>query len=374
MSTVPATIDDVTPAWLTLQLRHARVLPEGAVQSVNVTQNGAFNSAVHHLELTYTPDAPATAPKNLLIKRNNDSAWGRKAQLQEVGFYRLIASLPDHPHMIVPCYGAGYDYSTTNSYLLFRDLTPSHHAPVTRDQQISIVEGVPQQLDIDRVVTALASFHAYWWEHPLLGGDTLPIHKYYKSRENYQALAAILKKEWDDLITAEQSWLPAEVRQTYDHIVSNLDNLWEDYYERRFATLQNMSLIHGDAYFSNFLCPNDPEKDDETYLLDWQSPQVYYATDDLANLCATFWAPEQRHEGEREQRVLQRYYDVLLAHGVKNYSWDDLLRDYKLAVIDWSLVPVHDRAEGSVKNYWWPKMQCLVANYHDLGCAELLKG
>jgi hypothetical protein len=132
-----------------------------------------------------------------------------------------------------------------------------------------------------------------------------------------------------------------------------------------------MTLTHGDAYFCNFLCPNEPGAG-PTYLLDWQSPEVYLAASDLVNLCATFWTPAQRRQDGREDRLLRRYHDRLVANGVTRYTWHDLRRDYRLAVIDWLLVPLQDRADGSPTDYWWPKMQCLAAAFEDLDCAALL--
>jgi hypothetical protein len=62
----------------------------------------------------------------------------------------------------------------------------------------------------------------------------------------------------------------------------------------------------------------------------------------------------------------------LQAHGVDNYSWEDLKIDYQSGLIYWLLVPLQDRYDGSGKDYWWPKMQCLVAAFREWRCAELL--
>ena len=88
-----------------------------------------------------------------------------------------------------------------------------------------------------------------------------------------------------------------------------------------------------------------------TYLLDWQSPSFDIGGYDLANLCAAFWAPQQRHEDQREMRILRRYFAVLQQHGVQSYAWDDLLTDYKTGLIFWLLMPVQDRHDGSGKEY-----------------------
>ena len=38
----------------------------------------------------------------------------------------------------------------------------------------------------------------------------------------------------------------------------------------------------------------------------------------------------------------------------------------------WLLMPLQDRFGGAGKDYWWPKMQCLVAAFREWQCAELL--
>ena len=70
--------------------------------------------------------------------------------------------------------------------------------------------------------------------------------------------------------------------------------------------------------------------------------------------------------------MLRRYYTVLRAHRVNNYSWDDLLTDYQTGLIFWLLMPVQDRYDGSRKEYWWPKMQCLAAAFQNWHCEKLL--
>ena len=90
------------------------------------------------------------------------------------------------------------------------------------------------------------------------------------------------------------------------------------------------------------------------------------------NLCATFWTREQRHEGQREKRMLQRYLAHLQARGVQNYTWENLLLDYRLALIEWLLSTVQDARNGSKQSYWLPKLHCMSAAFEDWRCADLL--
>src|SRR5215472_11524136 len=144
--------DPVTPDWLTKILHQAGALREGTVQAVEQEKTGAFNSATSRLFLQYSADGAPDAPTHLILKRNVPAQWGVEAGAEEVKFYLLVASLLDHPTIIVPCYAAAYDEESGTSYLLLQDLSATHRLPVTRDQQISLVEGVPPVEDITAVV------------------------------------------------------------------------------------------------------------------------------------------------------------------------------------------------------------------------------
>ncbi len=363
--------DPVTPGWLTTVLRQAGVLMQGAVQAVEQEMTGAFNSATSRLLLQYSADAAPGAPTHLILKRNIAAEWGIEAGAEEVKFYSLVASLPEHPPIIVPCYAASYDEISGNSYLLLKDVSATHRPPLTRDQQISIVEGIPSKEDIASVVEALAQLHAYWWEHPLLESDRFTVGYWSRTRERFEQYRQRRAASWNRLIAREASWFPGDLRALYERVLAHLEQFWEQYLEPRFRARQRLTLIHGDAYFANFLCPQPPATG-PTYLLDWQSPGFDIGGYDLANLCATFWTSEQRREDQREETILRRYYATLQARGVTGYSWENLLTDYRLGLIFWLLVPVQDGADGARKDYWWPKMQCLVAAFRDWRCADLL--
>jgi thiamine kinase-like enzyme len=258
-----------------------------------------------------------------------------------------------------------------NSYLLLQDLSRTHQPPVTRDQQISIVDGVPRAEDITAVVGSLAHLHAYWWEHPLLKGDRFDVGYWSGTAERFERYWQRRSTSWNRLISNESAWFPHGVRVLYEQMLAHLPQYWKQHLEPRFQRRKQLTLTHGDAYFANFLCPQPPATG-PAYLLDWQSPSFDIGGYDLANLCATFWNSEQRHENQREAMALRCYYRTLQADGVTNYTWGDVLTDYQHGLIFWLLVPVQDAADGSRKDYWWPKMQCLLAAFREWRCEALL--
>lgn len=361
---------EVTPRWLTAVLRQSGILPEGEVLEVKRETTGAFNSHTNRLRLRYSPGVSPDIQTRFVLKQNTPEEWSQEAGRLEVEFYRLIATLPDHPPVIIPCYGAAYDGQTGNSYVLLKDLTETHCPPVTRDQQIGLVEGVPPAEYIEAVVTTLAELQGYWWNHPLIKSTGFDIGYWSRDAGRFELYLKRRRKSWQQLITDEKEWFPGDLRELYERLLAGLALFWEKYLAPRFREGKNLTLIHGDAYFANFLCPRVSGKG-PTYLLDWQSPGFDLGSYDLVNLLVTFWTPEQRREGQREEKMLRLFHTVLQER-VKNYSWDELLTDYRLGLIFWVLMPVQDCFGGAGKDYWWPKMQCLVAAFRDWDCAQLL--
>jgi hypothetical protein len=363
--------DDVTPKWLTAVLRQSGVVGPDEVTAVEIKTTDAFNSRTSHLLLAYSSDALPDAPTRLVLKRNVQETWGMEDGEDEVKFYNYMKSLSSYPPAIVPCYAAAYDKESGNSYILLQDLSATHQPPVTRDQQIRIVEGVPPVAYIEAVVDALAQLDASWWEHPLLQTDVFEVGYWSRDAERFHQYLQRRTASWISLIAQESAWFPDYLRELYEQVLAHLPGYWKRYVEPRFRAKSNLTLVHGDAYFANFLCPKVPG-DGATYLLDWQSYSFDIGAYDLVNLCATFWTPEQRHEDQREEQILRRYFTGLQTHGVKNYSWDDLLTDYRMGLIFWIFMPVQDCFGGSNKDYWLPKMQCLTSAFREWHCEKLL--
>jgi thiamine kinase-like enzyme len=364
--------EPITPAWLTDLLRAAGALQHGAVSAVQSRPTDAFNSRTRRLALSYEPGAVGACPKHLVLKQPIDAAWAREAGADEVRFYQLVATLDPRPPAVVLCYGAALDQASGNSYLLLLDVSATHAHPVTREQQIGLVQSVPTDDAIRQVTEALARHHAYWWDRPLLHAGAFAVGYWSRDAERFRLYRERRRAAWDRLLAGAGSSLPADVRDRYDDVLGRLERHWARVLEPRFRTRTHLTLVHGDTYFPNFLCPR-PGVTAETYLIDWQSPATDLAGYDLANLLATFWTREQRRAAQREQHILAHYHRTLVAHGVHGYSWEDLLADYRAGLIFWLLMPVQDGGDGAPQSYWWPKMQCVLAAFADWGCDELLQ-
>ncbi len=365
MPEVISSLDSVTPERLTSILRENGMLERGRILDVRIHPNPAFNSIAAHLEPVYSGAAPAGVPERLFIKIKQQH-WGR----DEVAFYRLAASQNRPLPMLIPVIDGAYDKRTGFSHCLMQDISKTHHAPVSRERVLA-GDGVPEEGELTGCVEALAGLHAFWWEHPDLKGGPVKVPLPFRDEGRYMAEVREQAGEWRRFRASAGAELPRELLELYDRRIEALPALWERFFRSRFDGLRQLTVCHSDCYFTQFLCPDDPSTHG-TCLSDLEEACVYLGAEDLVYLIATFWTREQRLDSDRETRCLKRYYATLVKRGVENYAWDDLCRDYRLQLIWRVHLPVWDQVNGSTRDYWQPKMQCLADAYLDWDCASLL--
>jgi hypothetical protein len=363
MSTLLTKIEQVTPDWLTRTLREAGVLPAGRVVAVEHSAVVAWNSDSYFLTLRYSDRAPDGAPRRLFLKL---SRWGR----EEIEFYRFSADKRDGLTMLVPCYDAQVATGDDTAHLLLADLSATHFTPITKPM-ILVGDTMPSEQHLECMVDTIASFHAYWWEHPHLGKGFGRIRNWFDGEDGYRKHTERRRRELDAFLEGANRRIVDEVGGLYERVLAAFPRLWDRYLADRFGPMRAVTLSNGDCYFVQFLCPHTPG--DTTYLIDFDSVSANLPAYDLVYMFATFWTTEQRQEGGREERLLRRYHDVLLARGVSGYTWDDLLTDYRLCVLYMAFDPVFDYASGASEAYWVPKMRCLTGAFRDLDCMGLLR-
>jgi hypothetical protein len=357
--------EQITPEWLTALLSKEGVLGLAEVSSVSIEpRDDVWNSKAFQLRLSYTGDSSG-APARLFLKLKGDH-WGK----EEAQFYGYVRSngtkLPAH----VPCFSAEYDEATGDSLVLLADLSDTHFTPFTI-AQFRALEVVPEQVYLHQVVDCLAEFHTYWWEHPLLGIGFAAVDPTFASRDG---LTAKLEKRGEDLaafMASVGTSLPAGQVRLLEEAHSHLPAIWDRYLADRIPSRRALTLINGDCYFIQFLCPRRPEGD-RSYMIDLDSINAFLPAFDLMYLFTTFWTREQRLEGGREMAALKRYHERLQEGGVSNYSFDQLLLDYRVSIACNVLHAVWDQQHGASQAYWRPKLSCSVAAFEDWDCMELL--
>ena len=311
-----------------------------------VTIERSFSTVLSHifrLRLAYEGDA-AGAPASLILKAGlldrPGGPW-RPGQ-REVDFYRQVA--PATPTGLLPrCFQGHADAETGAWHLLLEDLTDTHRIatpwplPPTFEQCTSIIR-------------TQARFHAAWWNDDRLGVTigTLGEPSVDHMTRQFEGFA----RDFGDR-------LPAERRDLHQRLIRSAPRLLE--------RAQPRTIVHGDAHAWNCFLPTAAAV---PRLFDWDAWQIDHSSDDLAYLMAVHWYPDLRRLFEG--RLLDRYHDELLAHGVTGYSRVALHEDYRVSIL-WQIArTMWMHSIGMPPVIWWNNLERLHLAADDLDCRGLL--
>jgi ecdysteroid kinase len=327
-----------TAAILSDWLRRSGTLPSGAVEHVHVDLTHKTEiSRLVFLTATYTPDAPPNLPRRLVVK----SPLVQIKIDNESQFYREVAPGLTSPP-VVRCLAIADD-----GVLVLEDLRATHDHPPWP------IPPIREHSEV--AIDALAQVHAAYWEDATVGQQ----HTVDSLTSMVQGIVTNLSPFMDAFGDA----LTAEARKVYEGVFSSSLKPW-----LRLTDPRALTIIHGDAHTWNFLFPRSGAG--PAYLIDWQLWHIDVGARDLAFFMALHWYPGRRRE--LEAPLLRRYHEALLAHGVANYTFDDLWLDYRRCVIRNLTIPIIFWSAGRKPEAWWHRLECALSAYRDLECEELL--
>lgn len=355
---MPGLINDpeyLDPGWLTNRLSERGYLPAGEVRCI--TPGKSFESTAAFLtplSVTYSRDAPALAPRRLMIKIYRKDWYG--GGLAEAVFYQeFVAAMPVAP--VVSCYDITIVPECHYCRFVFQDISKTHAPP----------SGTPSQAQLEEIVDGLLQFHTQWWEHPrisrsdFLGQAGGPLRMVHATKEatflTYcQHIANRFRVFADDL----GDELPGEWRQLCERVIA----AWPSLFLNRISAGKALTFIHGDFGLWNIYLPRDPETH-RLCFLDWETYKRSLGVYDLAYMLITAdYLGDCDMRNQVEAQLLRRYHDGLLANGVTNYDWDDCTYDYRLSVVANLFPPVGWQRLGA--------LQAAITAFHKWGCADLL--
>jgi hypothetical protein len=309
-------------------------------------------SHTFRLVLAYAGEAEG-APASLFVKTAApDRAAGVRTEgPREIAFYRQIASA--RAMDVLPrCHEANWNPEEQSWHLVLEDLTESHRIATTWPLPPSLQE-------CQRMVRALAGFHAAWWEDEQLG-LTVGVRASAASAAHW---ARSLGEQFGRFADAAGDGLSKERRALMERFIAEAPRVLA-YGEHRPLT-----VIHGDAHLWNCFLPRNPPAAHEKWF-DWDSWRVDLGATDLAYMMAVHWYPERRRRFE--PGLLDCYHDALAASGVPDYDRAALQEDYRLAVLRQMATPVRQQAGGLPPLVWWSHLERIFLAVDDLGCRDLL--
>jgi thiamine kinase-like enzyme len=335
--------NEITVEWLNRVLRREGVLSQDSIIGLHFHIEDTFTAQVMPLTLTYSDDAPQDAPRHLFFKLGT-----RKP---EVDFYNLI--LPASQNLpVIPCYDAVFDMESGKSHLLMLDVSRTHASP---PDALPLPEATCRQL-----MDILAYFHAQWWEHPRLKGDlaqTLDDVQGFIQSQAIRNSARFFDLIRDRLAPQRRAW-----------IQRLLELLPYGEWQQRISTNRQVTLVHGDTHWWNFMFPTQPEQE-KIYLVDWAVWHLDLPTWDIAYMLTQLCSPERR--SRIELPLMQYYHERMLSQGVRNYAWEDCWRDYRLSVVHLAVWPLFWQ-QMAPNEIWWRALENIMSAFEDLNCAEFL--
>ncbi|HEY0607810.1 MAG TPA: hypothetical protein VGD58_33150, partial [Herpetosiphonaceae bacterium] len=263
-------LEHLTPVRLTEILRAEGHLNRGQVDQIEVAQVFETPPSFHsRLRLSYSPDVSAEAPRQIFVKSPKPHKLARGKR--EVDFYtRLAPSMPDAP--LLPCYAAGWNPATGESFLLLADVSATHF---TADPPLSW-----SQLEV--MAQTLAQIHARWWQHPdlvALVGETPEAHFAVDFAE-CERYYAELKTNLGDQLT------PSQRRMFEDFLAQGPDLILPRIREGRALTLS-----HPENHYGNILFP--VQESGAALLIDWHQYRCWWGVGDLVSVIDRCLSEEQ---------------------------------------------------------------------------------
>jgi Ecdysteroid kinase-like family len=312
---IPPTPDSITPEWLTVAFRGSGTVENASVVSIGVKPVAAgsgFVGQAARLHIEYDriePGAPATVFAKL---SSADPAVREKLRTvglyeTEAGFYQDLAAMKSLPLRVPRPYVSLYDHASAMSILLIEDLGDARFGD-------NITGLSPSDARI--AVRQLAHLHAHFWEAPAL--------------QTFSWLRSLA----DDAaarIALYRAMLPRFEQNCAEFSAPSLFEAARTYADVLPACIDQhctgpQTLIHGDFRADNFAFTSGSENGG-FILFDWQVVRRSRGARDLAYFLAGSLSTEQRRETGRS--LVELYHETLLAHGVKDYSSQDLARDLR---------------------------------------------
>lgn len=322
---VPATMDEITPEWLTGALRSAGCLTScsvTAIDKVTIGQGVGILGELARITPTYTASEP-NAPKTLIAKIPTADEGG-KGIANMLGFYeKEVRFYGELCHSIGVRSARGYyaagDPASVRYVILMEDLGDLRLG----DQ----VAGASAE-ECETLIREVARLHARWWDSPELDRiDWIPAVNSPQIKMSSLAMAAAM----EPFLTNFSSHIKPHHAELAQKLLFRVNPMQDGFADRP------VTLCHGDLRLDNVFW-GSPDGSSPVTLIDWQIALKARGPYDIAYFMSQSVEPAVR--ARNEERLVRVYHGTLVAGGVKGYSFDDCWRDYRAATMSCLIYPV----------------------------------
>jgi hypothetical protein len=307
---VRATPDAVTPAWMTAVLRRAGLLRSARITDFTWAAVGAgmLGDSIR-FQLRYDRDegAPASVVGKFASSDPVSRATGVdfSLYLTEVRFYQEIAATV--AVRAPACHFAAIDTATGDFVVILEDLGSARQGNQLVGCSIA---------DAEQAMIQGAALHGPRWKDPALAsigwltdrgaGRQLLV-------DGMPAFIAEFHRRYDGILEPE-----------YMAVADRYAGMCTRFFDVEYRSL---TLAHVDFRLDNMLF-DARSGAVPLAVLDWQSVSLSAGMLDIAYFLGAGISVADRRANERD--LLQLYREELRRHGVRDYGWDELWRDYRV--------------------------------------------
>jgi hypothetical protein len=180
------------------------------------------------------------APDRIFVKIGLPNQVEEAAKREVMFYERIMRSmkrkLPKEVLRFPACYDAFYDDEKSQYHLILED--------ISQEFKPSPDKAPPTQRHREQVIDTLATFHGYWWEHPLLE-ELAPL----PSAEVLDENLAAYQERLSDLQSSVGKFLNAK----HLEVLSKIASAYPIRRRERLLAGQGISLVHRDLHPNNIL-------------------------------------------------------------------------------------------------------------------------
>lgn len=310
---VPASLDQITAAWLTTTLQEWGVIGQQSrifgVHSERLAARAGVNGQTFRLRLKYAGPA---GPETVIAKLPAEQPAARGVAAfqhwyeREARFYLELA--PDSPLRVPEPFFAAAEGDRI--LLLLEDLG--------RLRQVDQLSGCTLA-EAEAAVDGIAEMHARWWgdevlsDHPWLPLTTVGLH-------HAAPVHNAFRRAWG----AIRAGVDAGAHDRLDRAVEAYPALLER------ISAGPLTVLHGDYRLDNLFFDGS-EGQPGVVAFDWQFACRGRGPYDLAYFIGLNLTPALRRQ--HEEALILRYYERLREAGVSGYPLDACHRDYATSLL-----------------------------------------
>lgn len=315
---IPTEFSEITPEWLTATLSAGGNLPAGRVTSVSTESFGegvGLMGKIARLHVAYEGD-DESAPASFVVKMpanpgpNRQMAVDYRIYEKEVWFYeRLAARAPIRTPRV---YHSEFNPANHDFILVLEDLSPA---------QVGSELVAPADDHVRVALREIARFHARWWDSDEVRElDWIP----YLNSPVYRQHTQLFAYGWP-------LWKEKFGPDASEYVLAAGERLGERLTEMQDELCSEpVTIMHMDFRLPNLFFPG-PRGGVEFAVVDWQPYARCRGLYDVGYFMAQSVPTEQRRRLEGE--VIHLYHDTLVAHGVRDYSYERCFHDYRMGVM-----------------------------------------